>query len=92
MKMIATCISGILFLTAFGIRSFSANETKVDAKELFEKKCSVCHSLDRPRSKKKALKEWEKTVTRMIASRGAKITDEEAKLVIDYLAKNYGRQ
>ncbi len=63
----------------------------VDAKSLFEEKCSICHSLERPKSKEKTYDEWEATVTRMKDVNGCPITDEEAKIIIDYLAKNYGK-
>ncbi len=95
MKKTATCISGIMFLAMSGLQPCGAVETKTDAndgKALFEKKCSVCHNLEKSTSKMKAPVEWEKTVKRMIESRGAKITDEEAKIITDYLAKNYGNK
>lgn len=66
-------------------------ETQTDAKALFEAKCSTCHGLDRPTSKKKSKEEWEKTVLRMKSKPKASITDEEATKIIDYLATHYGR-
>ncbi len=65
--------------------------TTVDAKSLFEEKCSICHSSERPKSKRKTYDEWEATVTRMKDVNGCPITDEEAKIIIDYLAKHYGK-
>lgn len=91
MKRVVAVIFGILFLAVSGMSAYSATETSPDAKDLFEKKCSVCHSVDRPKSKKKTVNEWETTVMRMINSNGAKIAGEEAKVIIDYLAKNYGK-
>ncbi len=77
------CLSLALFIT------FPAySQTKdADNKSLFEKKCSTCHSIDRPKSKKKTEDEWKKTVMRMKNVNGAAITDEEAKKIIDYLSK-----
>lgn len=60
-----------------------------DAKALFEAKCGVCHSVDRPKGKKKTREDWEKTVNRMIKNNGARVSDDEAKAIIDYLSKNY---
>jgi len=95
MKKIVIWIAGIIFLAASGVPVvYSANGTKTDAidtKVLFEKQCSVCHSSNKATSKKKTPAEWEKTVKRMIESRGAKISDDEAKAITDYLAKNYGK-
>jgi hypothetical protein len=92
MKKIATCISCIIFLAASGMAVYSADGTKTDAKTLFEKKCSVCHNLEKATSQNKSPAEWEKTVKRMIESRGAKITDAESMIINDYLAKNYGKK
>ncbi len=67
--------------------------TSIDVNPIFETKCSVCHSLDRIRSKKKTYNGWETTVTRMLDANGAReragITDEEAKTIIEYLAATY---
>jgi len=60
------------------------------AKALFESKCSACHSTDRPKSKKKDKAEWEQTVQRM-KKNGAKLTDDEVKAIVEYLAKTYGK-
>jgi len=76
------CLSLALFI-AFPAYS----QTKDADKSLFEKKCSICHSIDRPKSKKKTEDEWKKTVMRMKNVNGAAITDEEAKKIIDYLSK-----
>jgi len=59
-------------------------------RSLFEQKCSVCHAPDRAKAKKKDRAGWEKTVMRMKNVNGCPITDDEAKTIIDYLAKTYG--
>ncbi|MCX5802301.1 MAG: hypothetical protein NTU69_02005 [Proteobacteria bacterium] len=91
MKNIAVYTLGFLFLALSFSPTHSAEKAEVDAKNLFEKKCSGCHSLDRPKSKKKTMNEWKTTVMRMMNVRGAPGTEEEAKIIIDYLAKNYGK-
>lgn len=72
--------------------SNAAEEKSVYGKPLFEQKCSVCHKIDRATSKTKAYDEWYKTVTRMKNRNSAKITDDEVKLIVDYLTANYGRK
>jgi cytochrome c5 len=62
----------------------------IDAKTLFEKKCSACHSADRAKSLKKTNEEWTKTVTQM-KEKTANITNDEAKLIVDYLTTTYGK-
>jgi cytochrome c5 len=78
----------LLSLTPLAVHSVSQGTT--DAKTLFEKKCSACHSADRPKSLKKTNEEWAKTVTRM-KEKTANITNDEASMIIDYLAKTYGK-
>ena len=70
---------------------YSAGEPKVDAQVLFEHLCSMCHSLDKPKSVRKTAKEWESTVIRMRKVHGCPIRDDEAKIIIDYLYRNYGK-
>ncbi|MEW6715191.1 MAG: hypothetical protein AB1306_08900 [Nitrospirota bacterium] len=90
MKQIVIASLTLIFCLT-GVTAYGAEEAKVDAKALFETKCSQCHSADRPKSKKKTEKEWESTVMRMKNVNGCKITDEEAKTIIGYLAATYGK-
>jgi len=41
-------------------------------------------------SKKKTKEAWKTTVMRMKNVNGCPITDDEAMIIIDYLAENYG--
>ena len=56
---------------------------------LLDTRCSICHSSDRPKEAKKTREEWEQTVNRMI-NKGAKLTDDEKAVLLNYLAKMYG--
>jgi hypothetical protein len=80
----------MLSLVLTGISLYAADGEKVDAKALFEKKCSLCHSLDRPRSEHYSEAEWKSTVARM-KKNGCSLTDEETKTIIKYLTENYGK-
>ncbi len=93
MKNIAVSIfiCSTLILLGLWPQAFAQEQAStVDAKQLFENKCSFCHSLDRPRSKKMSKQGWESTVMRMKNTNGAPMSDEEAGIIIDYLAKEYG--
>lgn len=81
----------ILTLILTGISLYAADGAKVDAKALFEKKCSMCHSLDRPKSEHYSEAEWKSTVARM-KKNGCPLTDEETNTIIKYLTENYGEQ
>jgi mono/diheme cytochrome c family protein len=87
MKKITLCLSGLLFFVFSVTLVYSAE----DAKALFEKTCSACHSSDRPKSKQKTAGEWQTTVMRMKNVNGCAITNEEAQIIIDYLTKTYGK-
>jgi hypothetical protein len=54
--------------------------------------CTACHSLDYPRINAAFLKRqgWEGVVNKMINAFGAPIKPADAKVIIDYLAENYG--
>jgi mono/diheme cytochrome c family protein len=54
--------------------------------------CAACHSLDyiQTNSPFPTQKVWDAEVTKMIKVFGAPIGDADAKIIIDYLAKNYG--
>ncbi|MGQ9744556.1 MAG: hypothetical protein ACUVQV_00875 [Dissulfurimicrobium sp.] len=55
-----------------------------------KKKCSLCHSIERPRSMRMTREEWAKTVMRM-QEHARVFTDAEARIIIDYLSEHYGR-
>jgi hypothetical protein len=61
----------------------------LDGATLLEKRCSVCHSANRPKQVRKTREQWEQTVTRMIG-KGAQLTEAEKAVLVDYLAKTYG--
>jgi mono/diheme cytochrome c family protein len=93
MKRMIICIIGIAFFVLPVVSACSAEKQArqgSDAKTLFEKKCSTCHSIDKPKSQKKTQTEWIETVMRMKNKNGAPVNDEEAKAITEHLAKNYG--
>ena len=65
---------------------------KAPGLEKVEGSCSGCHSLDYiPMNSpfpNAAL--WDAEVTKMIKAYGAPISDDDAKVIADYLKKNYG--
>ncbi len=81
----------VLTLILSGISLYAVEETKVDAKALFEKKCIQCHNLDTARTKRKTAAEWKSVVMRMKNVNRCPITDEEAEVITEYLTKNYGK-
>ncbi len=85
-----------LLATAFALPA-SAQEQPVDLKnapglDQVMRNCSGCHSLDyilmNSPFPNAAL--WDAEVTKMIRAFGAPINDDDAKVIADYLKKNYG--
>ena len=63
-----------------------------DGKSLFETKCSVCHGLDRPTSRKETKEKWASLVKEMQGKKADWISDAEASKIVDYLAEKYGKK
>ncbi|MDH3870108.1 MAG: hypothetical protein OET55_06045 [Desulfuromonadales bacterium] len=61
---------------------------ETEGANLLEERCSVCHPTSRPKSKQKTPEQWETTVNRMMG-KGAKLTEEEKVILLDFLSKTY---
>jgi len=59
-----------------------------DGLALMNERCTVCHDAARIQAAKKSRAEWESTVTTEKA-KGAKLTDVETTLLVDFLAATY---
>ena len=57
-------------------------------KEILEKKCSVCHAPEQVTTFGRSAEEWHEVVVNMI-DLGAELNEEEAKVLVEYLAKNW---
>ncbi len=61
--------------------------------DVLEDNCGTCHSLDyiRMNSRFMDAKTWEAEVNKMIKTFGAPISEEDSKIILEYLIKNYGK-
>jgi hypothetical protein len=57
--------------------------------DLINQRCIFCHNTVQVFSQHKTPEAWAATVEQM-ANRGAELSPEEMKTIVDYLAKNYG--
>ncbi len=73
----------ISLLTVFLATTAFASEQ--EGKELFEKKCDKCHSLERPLKMTKDLDGWIRTVQRMAGYISGLISDDEVQKIAEYL-------
>jgi mono/diheme cytochrome c family protein len=88
----------ILLLSALIAAPAIADEPVIKLKEgagreLVEKNCVACHSLDYIPMNSPFLdrKGWEGSVTKMIKAMGAPIAADEVPGILDYLVRNYGK-
>jgi cytochrome c len=90
-KMAALILATMLIGAGISIADEKgADPANGKAKELFEAKCAICHPLSRPLGETMNRDGWMATVTRMKKVNGCPITDEEAKVIVDYLVKVRG--
>lgn len=87
----------IALLAASLARLAAAGEKPVDLKraggiDKVEANCGACHSLDYVlmNSPFPSAAQWDAEVTKMIKAFGAPIDEADAKIIADYLKKNYG--
>ena len=57
-------------------------------KEILEKKCSTCHAPEQVTTFGRSAEEWHEVVVNMI-DLGAEVNEEEAKVLVEYLTKNW---
>jgi glyoxylase-like metal-dependent hydrolase (beta-lactamase superfamily II) len=62
-----------------------------DPGQVLETACSGCHGLSRVQSQSMSRAEWQAVVDRM-RERGAEVADLDMSVLVDYLAKTYGRK
>ena len=87
-------IAALLAALTLGAQGRSPQDEKKDLPEGKEKEivatvCTECHSLERITTSRRTLQEWSVVVKNMV-SNGAALKDEEAEMVVQYLAKNFG--
>ncbi|MGC2064068.1 MAG: hypothetical protein WA610_13925 [Thermodesulfovibrionales bacterium] len=79
-----------------GVKSIDLPDVKTElssgaGKDTTEKYCNLCHSLDYITMQPKFSKaQWTGTVNKMIKTFGGPISDDDAKVIIEYLAGAYG--
>lgn len=64
-----------------------------EGRAVVEAKCATCHSLDYIPLNSPFLDRagWEASVRKMVRIMGAPLSDEELRVVVDYLEANYGK-
>lgn len=87
-------LSATLFLLASGTQAQSAPPASAEliaapGVETLRQHCTLCHGAGMITARHMSARRWSALVDQMI-SRGAKVSDEDYKVIIAYLAQNYG--
>jgi cytochrome c oxidase cbb3-type subunit 3 len=93
-REISMHVRGVCAALAFLAAASAASaqpEQPSKPKAVFEKTCSGCHALDIVVASRRSRDQWQDTIQAMITKQGAKITDEESSMILDYLVAEYGR-
>ncbi|MCI5137567.1 MAG: hypothetical protein D3922_03940 [Candidatus Electrothrix sp. AR1] len=82
-----SCCTVLLLTLILTVSSFAEDEEDA-GKTLVDKKCTVCHSIDRVDGANKSHSEWVQTVEKMMrySDRMDFLNQKEKEIVIDYLA------
>jgi len=85
--------AALLPLVALGARALAADAPPSPPPgaglDLINQRCAFCHNSAQIFSQHKSAAAWAATVDQM-ANRGAEVSPEEMKTIVDYLSKNYG--
>lgn len=79
-----TWVAALLLAPAIGVA-----QPPTGAREAFLKVCSDCHAVETVTSQRRTRAQWQENINSMIA-RGAKGSDREFALILDYLTSQYG--
>jgi competence ComEA-like helix-hairpin-helix protein len=66
-------------------------EQDTRSQQTFATVCGRCHPVERITGMRRTRSQWEETITAMITTRGAQISDDEFDTVLTYLSAEYGR-
>jgi competence ComEA-like helix-hairpin-helix protein len=81
----------VFWLTAFLPNAQAQPLPDGGGKDALSSICTQCHSLDRVTPLRRTAAAWQETVNAM-RSKGADGTDQEFEAIVNYLARNFGRQ
>jgi mono/diheme cytochrome c family protein len=78
------CLAALLLAS---VGSFA--QTPAGARETFQRVCGACHLVDTVTAQRHTRAQWQESISSMV-ERGAKGTEEEFSIILDYLTAQYG--
>lgn len=94
MRKILIGLIALMFMTAFVIAQTDTAQSDeqqrfAKGKELFDTKCSICHSIQKPLNKNYDQQKWDEIVSKMAEKMKneliGELTDEGKELIVNYL-------
>lgn len=85
-------LARIAFLLPFLFSFAAASDIELPegkGKDVVEVTCTECHNLERVVAQRRDEEGWNAIIREMLET-GAKINGDDVKVIVDYLAKNYG--
>ena len=94
MRNILLTATALISVAIIGARALAADPPAAapppgPGLDLINQRCIFCHNTVQVFSQRKTAEAWSATIEQM-ANRGAEVSPEEMKVIVDYLAKNYG--
>ncbi|HVT46722.1 MAG TPA: helix-hairpin-helix domain-containing protein [Vicinamibacterales bacterium] len=88
MTLMAACF--VSASTSAAVRQSGSDDANDPATQAFKRVCSNCHTPDRIISGRRDRDQWNEVIDKMIQN-GAKGSDDDFDLVLEYLERHYGR-
>lgn len=86
----ALLFSAVLLFATMPAESQNRQLPEGEGKEIVESTCTLCHGLSAVTNSKLSREDWQDVIDTMI-SFGAPLKDEQAEIVVEYLADHFGK-
>lgn len=91
--LVVSAVAAFAAETSFTLPRETAKLKAAPDAELVTVQCLICHSADYISTQPRLTRaQWQATVTKMQQKYGAPIVTNNVERLVDYLAKNYGRE
>lgn len=90
MNVKGTSLQAVLFFLSLATTSIAQGQLpQGPGKEIVESSCGVCHDVDTAIGTRRTKAAWQEAIDAMV-NRGARVTDEEITIIVEYLTNYFG--
>jgi competence ComEA-like helix-hairpin-helix protein len=90
MRWVILVISAFVCVVVIGSASPQDGLPEGKGKDVIQKMCQQCHSLEQATGSKRTKKSWQNVVDDMV-TRGAEGSDSDVTVAVSYLSQNFGK-